>query len=847
VSPITLDIVHADGRSERVAVTRPVFIGRNRTNDIVLNDTAVAGDHAQIDVDAAGWQILDLGSAAGTEVDGIRLQSYTPQPLNHGSRIQLGNTRMVVRAAAQTPAHVAAPAVAVGAVVAAAPVLPEPAPAPDDALLQGMLASRLAAPVPARQRVPTQPLEPLAPPQVEIAVQLAPAELSTDVNKTVVASVTVVNRSQFVDRVSLHVEGLPDWADIRPAVFPLRPGERADAQLTMSPPRSPESRAGRHVFEVVAQSEKRPDLRFAAPGALTVKPYSEYQLELLDPRAVTGWHAGRYVVQITNRGNQQQSFTLEGRNDESAFGFRFRPEPLSVEPGARRTSVLRAGIRAARLLGQPRTYPFTVTAMPSDQSAPPQTVDARFVQRPPVALWLLKLAAVLLLLALLLAVAAALWRWAPSAIAAIMPAETPQPSATVSPTASPPPTVTALPTVYAVLAATPIPAVTTVVVTREVQLPAPPPQIIVPTVVIDLPPAPPPAPPPTVIVQLPATPTPKGPDQTISFQQVAGVPISVRQPIRGDEYAGQDAVICMYRQSASGSSGLADQSPASGSGLTLSVAEQPDPATTGQNVTYSITVENSVAGRAIDALTIAAHLRPGLAFVAASPAACALQPDGGVLCQNPELVDGRVQLSVSASAGQSGVTGLDVALTAVVRDPGADGPATLALAAQANTAVADAQTLPNCGLEHAAFVQGRPEFAQLTQVTPVIEPPPAGPLAAPAHVLTADDGLDRQFADALAVVTFQRVVVQARVGVWFPGPADNYYVVYALDEQGRLIGSFRTDRLAAPAQYQLAVQGVERPIKQLVVQNVAGDDPGGLRSSGGVYLTALTSDYPAGP
>ncbi|HEU5086597.1 MAG TPA: hypothetical protein VFT99_04095, partial [Roseiflexaceae bacterium] len=72
----------------------------------------------------------------------------------------------------------------------------------------------------------------------------------------------------------------------------------------------------------------------------------------------------------------------------------------------------------------------------------------------------------------------------------------------------------------------------------------------------------------------------------------------------------------------------------------------------------------------------------------------------------------------------------------------------------------------------------------------------------------------------------------------------NYYVVDALDEQGRLIGSFRTDRLAAPAQYQLAVQGVERPIKQLVIQNLSGDESSGeLRSRGGAYLTGLTYNY----
>jgi hypothetical protein len=701
------------------------------------------------------------------------------------------------------------------------------------------------APAPVRRRVRTQPLDVLPPVSADLLVQLLPAELAAEVNKTVVATIAVVNRSPFVDRVMLRVEGLAEWADIQPATLSLRPGERVEAQLTISPPRMLTSRAGRHTFEVVARSEKSPDLRFTVTGALTIKPYSDYQLDVLDPRAITGWHGGRYLVQIANRGNQPQSFTLEGRNDEGACAFRFRPVPITVQPGERRTSTLHVAIRAARLLGQPTTYPCTITAMPSDQSAPPQMAEVRFVQRPPVALWLLKALAILLALLVLVGLAAAVWRWAPVAIAALLPPQTPV--ATVIATSTPQPTATAEPAPTFVLAGTAVPQVTTIVVTREVQLPAPPPQVIVPTVLVQITPQPaPPAPPPVVTVVVPAaTPVPQGPDQTITFAQVAGVPISVRQPIRGDEYAGQDAVFCVYRQSQQGLQGVANQSPAASNGFTLAVAEQPDPVAAGQNVVYAITVENSVAERSVHAVTLAAHLRPGLACVAASTPACAAQPDGSIVCNLGDLGEQRsAQVSITARAGQAGSTGVDLGLTALVREPDSAADSTITLVAAANTAVLEAQTLPNCGLQGAAFIQGRPEFATLTQVMPVIEPPPAGELALPVHVLTSDDSAGQQFDDTVLVVTFQRVVVEARIGVWFPGPAGNYYVVDALDEQGRLIGSFRTDRLAAPAQYQLAVQGVERPIKQLVVQNLSGDESSGeLRSRGGAYLTGLSYNY----
>jgi len=65
-----------------------VSIGRNDSNDIVVNESHVSGQHAELENSGREVIIRDLGSTNGTFVNGRRLTS--PTPLNTGDTIQLG-------------------------------------------------------------------------------------------------------------------------------------------------------------------------------------------------------------------------------------------------------------------------------------------------------------------------------------------------------------------------------------------------------------------------------------------------------------------------------------------------------------------------------------------------------------------------------------------------------------------------------------------------------------------------------------------------------------------------------------------------------------------------------------
>lgn len=820
----TLTILHTDGRREPLTVARPVVrIGRDRANDIVLSDTDVSGFHAEILADASGLQILDLGSANGTEVDGRRILDV-PQPLADGSVIRIGGSRVLVALGGSAGPAVTRviPAVRTGA------------------LLEDLLAQEPAG----VRRKATEPMPVLPPPPpANLSVALRPADLAVEPGKSTSALVEVHNRGDLPEQVRLAVEGV-EWAIVLPDELTLAPGERAQATLHVSPPRSPEARAGVFGFQVVARPERLADARFTAVGQLSVAAYTEFRFDLLDPRARTGWTRGTYTAQIRNSGNLALPFTLTGFDEAGAFSFRFRPEPLMVDPGEKRTSEVRAHLGLRRLFGRPQTYAFTVTAAPGDDSAPAQQATARLVQRPPLPPWLLTLLAALLLVGLFLGLVALTLPPAVAAIRGVWP--------TAGPTRTPEPTpVTPSPTATVVPTETPLPTIES--------LYTPEPQVIVPTVVVNVqaPPQPPPPQPiivPPVTVPVPVTPAPLPPDRVVEFNKLAGNDVGGRTPIRGDEYIAQDMTLCMYREIAlpapAGPGPLPNDPPQTVDGLTLAVSDGPDPITAGQPLNLTIGIENSVTERRFFGLAVTVRPPAGAAVDPPADGRCVVQPDGSVICTLNDLGGDNVEaVSLNVRLAQPGAAPTDVELTALAADT-ADAPARpLTVRTRAQTeVVAPPPPLADCGLPNVEIMRQslalRNPQSFLLQVPPVIYPPPAGSLQVPTHSLTSDSGPDQFAGDAIAAITFQRAVVEAAVTLYFPGPTGNFLALYGVDEQGKLIATFRTDRLSVPGLYQLRLKGVERPVRMVIIQNAPAEGPGPVAvSGGGVFITRVEVNY----
>jgi len=105
-----------------------VTLGRDITNDIVINDPEVSRHHCRFTQTPGGYTIEDLGSTNGTFVNGQRLTA--PHPLAHGDTVGLGETVTLGYEGAGAPLGAEIPVPRVPPAVAAPPRGEYAAPAP---------------------------------------------------------------------------------------------------------------------------------------------------------------------------------------------------------------------------------------------------------------------------------------------------------------------------------------------------------------------------------------------------------------------------------------------------------------------------------------------------------------------------------------------------------------------------------------------------------------------------------------------------------------------------------------------------------------------------------------------
>ncbi len=106
-----------------------IYLGRDITNDIVINDPEISRKHARLTLQSGGYLLEDLGSTNGTFVDGKRITG--PHMMGAGEVIMLGDNVSLVYEAISDYDPEATVAVApdeVPMTVPQAPVTAEPLP-----------------------------------------------------------------------------------------------------------------------------------------------------------------------------------------------------------------------------------------------------------------------------------------------------------------------------------------------------------------------------------------------------------------------------------------------------------------------------------------------------------------------------------------------------------------------------------------------------------------------------------------------------------------------------------------------------------------------------------------------
>ncbi|MBN1250113.1 MAG: protein kinase [Anaerolineae bacterium] len=338
-------------------------VGRAEDNDITLDSQNVSRYHARIEGGSGAYRVVDLGSTNGTYIGSAKLLPGVPEEWRPDKPLRIGDAwlRLTVRGERTSTSPLGAPAAA------------------------GVAGGRTRGD---RSMVRTSTGE------GRVGVVMDTTQLTVAPGERAVTSVILLNQGPIVDHFTITVEGIPpDWVDL-PPVVQLMPGEQQEVALTLHPPRSPQSKAGRYTVTVRVISRDIPSQYVDVRLALTVGTYSQFQSSL-QPQKV---RAGRPTrVTVRNDGNFPDTFTISGSDRGNELAFEPPAARIQVAQGGTSSADLRAKPVKRPFIGGTKSHPFVVNVAPSQGD--PQQHAGELVSRGLIPPWVPPLVIGILLIA----------------------------------------------------------------------------------------------------------------------------------------------------------------------------------------------------------------------------------------------------------------------------------------------------------------------------------------------------------------------------------------------------------------------------------------------------------------
>jgi hypothetical protein len=238
----------------------------------------------------------------------------------------------------------------------------------------------------------------------KIVVKLSEREWTVDVGQTAALQVTIVNGGELVSQFNIEAKGLdPDWVIFSSSEVSLNEGASETVSIFITPPRSPTSRAGMHVFSIVVTSPTYPGHRSRMGARLTIQPYYAFAIGELSPgrKTLSGFQeSGLAEIEVRNQGNSEAVYRLEADDDQDACRFEFqvsdedarlaRQAQLVLSPkgdSEQNDGAATVGIvitpKSRRLVAfRSRTHCFAVTVSPTAGLDVPRSVMGQLAVKP---------------------------------------------------------------------------------------------------------------------------------------------------------------------------------------------------------------------------------------------------------------------------------------------------------------------------------------------------------------------------------------------------------------------------------------------------------------------------------
>jgi len=245
-------------------------------------------------------------------------------------------------------------------------------------------------------------------PQARITLELGTTQLSVAPGSSITFNLQLKNNGLTRESLQLSIDGLPlGWVSTASPITDLEPGEEKEVPVMVAPPRTFESRAGRHPFSVKATSKEFPDQVVEQEAILTIGAFAQFQSDLKPEEPIDALQNAQ--VEVINQGNTHEAFQITWQSEEDNLAFELGQKEeekwifsevdehtLKVNAGKRGVANFRTGLRKRPLIGGTKAYPFEVQVRSSGDEV--QTHNGEVNDRGIIPIWVIPVFIVLCVL-----------------------------------------------------------------------------------------------------------------------------------------------------------------------------------------------------------------------------------------------------------------------------------------------------------------------------------------------------------------------------------------------------------------------------------------------------------------
>jgi serine/threonine protein kinase len=296
-------------------------IGRDETNQVVLNNPKISRHHARIEYDGQRYWVSDMNSRNGTFLGNNRLASGNPAVWEGNIPLQVGDIFMRLKRGSLPAAFEAV----------ASDTQPTVTQVDENALQSPSSKKRIG----------------LFMETVHISV--APGSAST-------ARFIVMNNGPVLDKFRITVEGAPEAWISPPPVIQLPPGGQQEVRLDIQPPQTPQSRPGRYPITIRVSSQEDPVQTAEVKATLTVGVFNRFTSEMR-PRRVNADQS--FQVTVHNQGNAQDTYNLDMVDQGEQLVFHPAQARLTLVEGEMASTEFLVAPKQRRWIGGARAEAFT--------------------------------------------------------------------------------------------------------------------------------------------------------------------------------------------------------------------------------------------------------------------------------------------------------------------------------------------------------------------------------------------------------------------------------------------------------------------------------------------------------